>query len=103
MTLRDPAPPPGRIRRTKPAPFRRPSITIGGATQLRQWRTVAVRDLTAGDILPGVGRIDRIDETVVTGGDHAIAWTITVHGGAGNSARYHGTDEVWAFTARAAP
>lgn len=103
MTLRDPSMPPGRIRFSKPAPFRRPSITIGagpGAPR-REWGTVPAHRLAAGDILPGVGLIDTIDEQIISGNDLVVRWTITVRGGQGNVTTLTGDAEVWAFTAPA--
>lgn len=85
------------VRRKMPAPFTRPSISIGGSScQHREWRTVAVTDLVEGDCIPGLGRVFQVDEKMDLG---TREWTVTVRGGVDNVRVYQGNESVWAFAA----
>ncbi len=90
-----------KVRRTIPAPFQRPSITIGGTTGLkREWRHRLACDLVSGDTVPGVGIVDSVVEDVDFEGR---VWTITVTGGEANTKVFKGTDTVWVFCTGARP
>jgi hypothetical protein len=101
--------PNGRVVRKVPAPFQRPSINIGGTPQVRrEWRNVPAHALKAGDTIPGVGTLYRVQETLTTppaGSDRTpdtiadqITWTVTVEGGLRHTRIYQGSETVWAFS-----
>jgi hypothetical protein len=106
-----PATPGGaRVQRTIPAPFQRPSITVGGSAAARRtWTQVPAYQLREGDIIPGVGRLYRVEEhhqapAFGSGLSTAqivdqITWTVTVTGGLNNTRTYQGNESVYAFTA----
>jgi hypothetical protein len=97
-----PANPPARIQKKMPGRFQRPRINLGGTTVQRHWRNVLACDLVDGDILPGIGRVHTITETV--GGDPTQArWTVTVVGGVDNTRVFDGNELVFAFVAGATP
>jgi hypothetical protein len=99
-----PSLPNGRVQKKIPTPFARPSISIGGAgpVEKREWRAVLACKLAEGDIVPGVGVLDTVDEQVTTADDIEIRWTVTVTGGDDNRRSFDGNDQVWAFVPRAA-
>lgn len=91
--------PQGRVQRKFPDPFRRPSIDLGGgpAPKHRDWQTVRVTDIKAGDIIPGLGLVTHTEETLVLGDE--VPWSVVVYGGDSNVKVYSGHDTVYAFTA----
>jgi len=106
-TPRDPG---VRVRAKMPAPFARPCISVGGPEDgvTRVWRSVVARNLGVGDLIPGVGKVHHVHETVLAPQHDSglsaesiverILWTVTVHGGNNNTARYRGDEMVWCFT-----
>lgn len=87
-----------QVSKKMPAPFSRPSITIGGASgPKREWRTVRVVDLREGDIVPGIGRLYAVAERIHDDNDN-YNWTVLVTGGLNLTRVYAGNDTVWAFT-----
>lgn len=95
----------------RPKPFARKSITINASippAERREWTTVAVTDIKVGDIVPGVGRVFEVKESIHTPRAHSgltaaeiadqISWTVTIKGGVSNERIYQGNDTVWAFT-----
>lgn len=94
-----------QVRKKMPAPFARPSITIGGSPiERKSWKTVQSQDIKVGDIVPGVGRVYEVNEVVdrsvmLTSNPPQFPWTVTVKGGLGNVKTYQGGELVWAFTA----
>lgn len=101
--------PKGRVQRAKPAPYSRPSITVGGKPEdKRAWKVISARDLKEGDTIPGLGTVTEVVEEVKTFRTNRegmpgivearVSWTITVAAGYGNERVYDGNDEVWAFT-----
>lgn len=56
-------PSPGNFKPTKklPAPYQRPSITIGGGTQKkREWKFVTALDVREGDIVADLGLVHEV-------------------------------------------
>ncbi len=96
--VRIPAPVPEKvptIRRKIPAPFQRPSITIGGpAGPKRHWRHNLACNISPGDTVPGIGIVTDVVETV---DPDTHAWTVVITGGDDNTKIYAGTDTVWVF------
>lgn len=101
--------PSGRVQRKVPAPFTRPSISIGTAIQeRRQWRTVPAHAITQGDTIPGLGTVCEVVEEVKQyradqlgrgiGMKPRVLWTVTVAAGDGNERVYAGEEQVWCFT-----
>lgn len=85
---------PAAPRRKIPAPFQRPSITVGGYAVKREWRWVTPDKISVGDIVPSVGKVVE----VLYGNDPA-GWII--RGGMGeslNTQRYASVEQIWAFT-----
>jgi hypothetical protein len=106
--------PNGRIQRAIPAPFARPSITVGGASvgvPRRVWRNVAAHAVKAGDIVANFGRVTAVDDQVhapayrsgLTAAQIAdeLTWVIALTGtDVGNgtpSLHLHGAATVYAF------
>lgn len=109
-----PSLPNGSVRRKIPAPFTRPSITVGGGAspqERRDWKVVPARDIQTGDIIPGVGRVSDVHEDLQAPEFNsgrswrevadAVSWTVTITGGLDNIRVYQGGETVWAFTAAA--
>lgn len=102
-----PAKPPAQIRQGMPQPFQRPSIDLGGGSEIkREWRTLAVTEIAEGDIIPGIGVVTYVEEyiklpetTLSSRSDQRTAWTVTIRGGEGNERVYQGHETVLAFTA----
>jgi hypothetical protein len=86
-----------------PDSFTRPSISVTGDAPRRRWRNVLACDLVKGDTVPGIGRIDFVDQKTNTNAflpdPTATTWTVTVIGGSGNMRVYPGYELVFAFTA----
>lgn len=89
-----------RVQRKLPAPFQRPSIAVGGghAAIIREWRHVLACEIKQGDIVPGIGCVDTVEETVSASGGE---WTVTLIGGADNRRVYPGFEQVFAFVPKA--
>lgn len=96
----------GGIRRKIPAPFARPSISVGESGPRRVWQNVPSDKLTAGDVVPGVGCIARVDEFFyvppaseysLEGVAEMTTWTVTVTGIEGAIRTYQGGEPVFAF------
>ncbi len=101
-----PGGPGGSIRRKIPAPFARPSISIGDSGPRREWRRVAADELKIGDIVPSVGRLVQVHEEVyvpsaseytLEGIAELTSWTVTVIGVEGTVRVYQGHEVVFAF------
>jgi hypothetical protein len=102
--------PNGRVQRGTPT-FARPRINLDGtATPVRRdWRPVHVRDLAVGDVVPGIGVLTAVAEHIAVPPADGVRspaeiaedtiWTVTLHGGDGNTEVYDGSDSVYAFTA----
>lgn len=97
-----------RVQRKMPAPFQRPSISIGTPREARrEWRSVLACDIKVGDIVPGLGRIYDVHERVdrfrlaVPGSPEQVRWFVVLSGGVSNVRTYQGNETVWAFTAEA--
>jgi hypothetical protein len=101
-----------RVQRSIPAPHQRPRIAAGGAEagRKRGWALIAAHKLKAGDIVPDIGRLYRVDEVALVpraaGLDaqqvaDGVSWTITVHGGLNNARTFQGGELVYAFTVEA--
>ena len=95
--------PRGRVQPHKPAPYARPSVSLGEPTR-RSWTSVPITEVKAGDILPDVGRVERVDEDIrgddpllTPGVEYAPRWTITVTG-VGGTRTFGGHEVVFAFT-----
>lgn len=107
-----PSLPNATVRKKMPAPFSRPSITIGAAAAAdrREWRVIPVGQVREGDIVPGIGRVSEVIEHIDTPAAGSgqtpqeiaaqVAWTVVVVGGLDNTRVYPGDATVWAFTAR---
>lgn len=104
-----------RVGKKMPKPFARPSITIGASipsSERREWTEVPAGDIRVGDIVPGLGRIFSVSTTVdaprhgssLSPAEIAdrVVWSVTLAGGVNNTRTYHGSDTIWAFTAKAA-
>jgi hypothetical protein len=99
----------GGIRRKIPAPFARPSISVGESGPRRVWQNVPADKLKAGDVVPGVGCIVKVDEFYhMPTAEEARAiplaqlpehhqWTVTVTGIEGAIRTYQGGEPVFAF------
>jgi hypothetical protein len=101
------------VRKVMPAPFERPSISVGSpAAARRQWRVVAVTSLRAGDTIAHFGRVSAVHEQVSAPDagsglgtaavvEHVV-WTVTVIGtdvGQGAPERvFAGAGTVYAYT-----
>jgi hypothetical protein len=81
-----------RVQRKMPAPFTRPSLTVGDTPVKRDWRDIPAEDLSIGDTVPGIGTI-----TMVHRQDRA-PFTVSVEGGNANHRVFRHTDRVFAFT-----
>lgn len=98
-----------QIRKKIPAPFARPSISVGSSGPRREWRTVEAHQLKAGDIVPSVGRLASVhEEYYMPTAEEARAmeplavldhykWDVTVRGVEGNTRVYQGHEPVFAF------
>lgn len=101
-----PSNPGGRVQRAIPAPFQRPSVTIGaGPDQVhRQWRNILVCDIHDGDIVPDIGRIVAVDD-IIGDVDSSVfgatyhPWCIRLTGADGLSKTYPANELIFAFTA----
>lgn len=90
--------PSGRVQRKMPAPFARPSISIGVPPhQQREWRHVLACDLGEGDTVPGLGLLGVIRETHSGGAD---GWSVHLEGAEGRAATFSATASVFAFVPR---
>lgn len=110
LRYQTPSIPAGRVQRKVPAPYGRPVISVGGPAGgvPRAWRNVPARAIQAGDVIPGLGLVHAVHQTVVapphgSGLDadsivELISWTVTVRAGEGRSATFPGTETVWCFT-----
>lgn len=96
----------GSVRRKVPAPFTRPTLTVGAAR--RVWQHVPVSHLRSGDTLPDLGLISAVaeefrapDPTGLTGQQIAdqLRWVIIFYNEAAQRRReIPGHEQVWAFT-----
>ncbi len=95
-----PATPPATIRRKMPEPFTRPRLVIGGPDgPKREWRTIPAYDLSIGDIVPGVGRLYKVDETTYLPEGR---WVVEVEGGLDNRRSFGGEELVFAYAPESA-
>ncbi len=86
-----------QTRRKLPAPFQRPSITVGAAREIkRTWKDVAVVDLREGDVIAGFGKIASIEENVDIK-RRPSAWWFVISNVLHDVAVYGGHDRVFAF------
>ncbi len=88
-----------RVQRKMPAPFTRPSITIGGdpAAPKRAWRRILACNVEPGDTVAGFGRVDHVDDTIAGVGQ----WNTMLRRDEDDqvtSTVYSATDVVFAFT-----
>jgi hypothetical protein len=91
-----------RVQKTLPAPFARPSITVGGPQVKRRWQQRPVQDVTEGDIIAGFGQVKLIQEHIEIPADAAVCgieWSITVTNLLGASKTYPGHETVMVFAA----
>lgn len=94
-----PADAPATIRRKMPAPFSRPRLVIGAPDgPKRDWRHIPACDLAIGDIVPGIGRLYKVDETTYLPEGR---WVIFVEGGLDNRRTFSGEELVFAYAAEA--
>lgn len=97
----------GSIRRKMPAPFARPSISVGASGPRREWHTIAADQLREGDIVPSVGRLVGVKELLSAPPANSgltsqqiidqTTWTVTVVGVDGAVRIYQGGEPVFAF------
>ena len=94
-------------RRTLPAPFERPSITVGGAkARKRVWRDTPVAKLQPGDTVANIGVVQRIEELVRIPAPDTCdeeppgedVWIITITNVMGEGFDMLGHQRVFAFT-----
>jgi len=81
-----------RVQRKMPAPFTRPSLTVGDTPVKRAWRDIPAEELSIGDTVPGIGTIDEVHRA------QQAPFTVTVRGGDDNFRAFNHTDRVFAFT-----
>lgn len=83
-----------RVQKAMPAPFARPSISVGGAQVRRKWRQFRIMELNEGDVIPQFGRIAKTED-VVRRDPHE--YFRAFYNGAGEKIVYRVSDSILAF------
>jgi hypothetical protein len=84
-----------KIQKKMPAPYSRPSISIGAAEVKRGWKQTHVTDLAEGDVVAAFGRIASVREWI---NRDPYEWNVVLTNVVGVTATYSGHDSVLAFS-----
>lgn len=84
-------------RRSKPAPFARPTInSTGGKPVKRYWKDTPVNDLKQGDTVADFGQVESVVPFIV---QDPYEWKIRLYNVVGDYKDFPGSQRVYAFTA----
>lgn len=84
-----------RIQKRLPAPFQRPSISVGGTTVKRSWKLTPVTDISPGDMVANFGKVDRKQQWFQR---DPYEWSVNLINVVGDEKRFGGHETVFAFT-----
>lgn len=85
-----------KIQKKIPAPYSRPSISVGEAKRAKRgWKQTPVTELVKDDIVADFGRVETVEEFVVR---DPYAWNVKLTNAFGATKTFPGHDTVLAFS-----